>query len=109
MKKFKIVRCTLNIVICVVVILVNIHFTGTKAWCNYVYLESYADSVYTGIQNSAAMTANNLLYLSHYFEGCIKWISFIVSAFFSMLMLKNIDMLFCELDVVRDKRESAPR
>ena len=91
MERFKLLRHILHIAMSVCAIAVNLYFVKTKAWCNYVYLEKYADDVYTGIQNTTAMTANNLWYLSHYFEGCVRWASIILCIVFGMIILKNIE------------------
>ena len=93
-KSFKFVRHLICAILCLVGIVFNFAADLTSSsHIPYVDSEVYGGDAYTGIQNAAAATSNNIRLLSYILDDLCFWLVGITTIMFLMILLKNIDAM----------------
>lgn len=88
-------KCIINIALCLFGMVWNFISGMYNGWGvgNQVLYQQYGGDAYTGIQNAAAKTGNNVYIVTRYLEGWSRWLAIISTIVFLMLLLKNIEKL----------------
>ncbi len=106
MKIFKLVRHSVNILLSLLACFISILMCDAFwDWPDRVGLETYNGDAYTGIQNAAAKTANNLECLINNLESCLPYIAVISCIIFLMFILKNIEAIISFVKEIRKEQK----
>lgn len=107
MKLFKLIRHSITCLLCLFGIIWPMLTGGYLSHGGLdVSFERYGGDAYTGIQNAAAKTANNVGDLINALYDFQAWVLFLLSIIFTIIFLKNLEIvIYIALDMVKKRKQ----